>query len=242
MKLTIDIGNTQAKAAVFENSRLMDFFSFQELNIKEIEKIFKARPQIKASIISSVINSSLPLIDYLKMKTQCIEFSKEIEVPVASSYETPESLGSDRLANAVGANLTFPGSNVLAVDLGTCIKYDIVNSHNVYEGGAISPGLEMRYKALHEYTAKLPLLKPTGMKVMTGRSSQGSITSGVENGIVAEINGMIENYRSKYSDLKVVLTGGDLSFFKNRLSEKNSIFADPLLLMKGLNKILDHNI
>lgn len=241
MKLTIDIGNTLTKAAVFKGNELKEGFSFSGLAGFDLNKILKNYPAVKSAIVSSVINNDDGLINNLKEKVSLIVIDHQTKLPVKNNYKTPETLGKDRISNAVGANFLFPGENVLIIDAGTCIKYDFVSKNNSYEGGSISPGLQMRYKALNIFTSKLPLLEISEKEILTGRNTEESITSGVQTGIIAEAEGIIEKYLEKHPDLKIVITGGDMQFFKARLSKKNSIFADPFLLMKGLNTILDLN-
>lgn len=172
-----------------------------------------------------------------------IELSGKTSLPVKNLYKTPETLGKDRIANAAGANYYFPGRNVLSIDAGTCIKYDFVNSENEYSGGAISPGLDMRFKALHHFTAQLPLIKKmkSGGENLIGQTTKDSILSGVQNGVMAEISGIINQYRDKFKKVSVIITGGDSIFINTLVSKKNRIFAVPDLTLLGLNIILDFN-
>lgn len=172
-----------------------------------------------------------------------MELNEKTKLPLKNRYKTPGTLGKDRLATAVGANYLFPSRNVLAIDAGTCIKYDFVNSKNEYLGGAISPGLDMRFKALHHFTAHLPQLKKmkTANVNLIGRTTRDSILSGVQNGAIAEISGMIKCYQDKYENVHVILTGGDSVFIRTLVSEKNRIFAAPDLTLLGLNVILNYN-
>lgn len=241
MKLTIDLGNTLIKAAVFQVKELKEAFTFSRVGDFDLNKILKKYPEVKSAIVSSVINDDAGLINNLKDKVSFIKLNHQTKIPIKNHYKTPETLGKDRLSNAVGANSLFPGVNVLVIDAGTCIKYDFVSSNNSYEGGSISPGLQMRYKALNAFTGKLPLVKISAKEVLTGKNTEESIVSGVQTGIIAEAEGIIEKYIEKYPDIKFVITGGDMEFFRAGLSKKNSIFADPFLLMKGLNTILDFN-
>ena len=165
--------------------------------------------------------------------------STSTPIPIENLYLTKDTLGVDRLANAVAANSIFPQRNVLVVDCGTCVKYDFVNHKNQYLGGSISPGLQMRFKALNQFTGKLPLLKPEAHPSLIGDSTETAITSGVINGLVAEIKGVIKSYTSIYENLTVILTGGDASFFDKEL--KSNIFVEPNLTLIGLNEILRYN-
>ena len=164
-------------------------------------------------------------------------------LPLINCYETPETLGRDRLAAAVGAGTLHPQQNVLVIDCGTCIKYDMVTSAGEYLGGAISPGLEMRFNALHTFTDQLPLVtNPGAQPSLIGATTHDSITSGVINGTQAEVRATIDQYNSAYNDLTVLFTGGDATaVMPAELSGKKRIFADQYLVLKGLNAILQHN-
>jgi type III pantothenate kinase len=159
-------------------------------------------------------------------------------LPFINTYRSPGTLGADRVANAAGAISKYPGRNVLVIDTGTCIKMDLVKAEGAYAGGSISPGLNMRYQALHRYTGRLPLLEPEEQATLIGTTTAESIHSGVLNGMVAEIDGLISRYESRFPDLVCLLTGGDHSLFSGKL--KSRIFAAPTLTLEGLNSILLH--
>lgn len=240
MNLIVDIGNTRVKAAVFENSELKEFFVFgntQELLQSSLFSTYK----ILNCIVGTVVNGLDAFIKVLETKTNVLLFTSETPTPLKNLYKTAHSLGSDRLAGAVGGNTLFPDKNVLVIDAGTCIKYNFVTSQNEYIGGAISEGLKMRFKAIHTFTSRLPLLDiDENSDIFIGTTSHESIISGVQNGAIAEVQGFIETYRKQYPDLNVVITGGDVNFFEKRL--KKPIFADSFLILKGLNRILEYNI
>ena len=196
---------------------------------------------VKHCIIGSVVDNMGQFINQLKEKAPTLVFTSETPVPLVNLYRTAHTLGGDRLAAAAGGVFLFPGKNVLIIDAGTCIKYNFVNKKKEYLGGAISPGLQMRFKALHTFTSRLPLLTiDESFNTLIGTNSNESILSGVEIGTIAETEGLIEKYRALYPDVNVVLTGGDTYFFEKRL--KSRIFTDSLLIMKGLNAILEHNL
>ena len=155
-------------------------------------------------------------------------------------YTTPATLGVDRIAAICGAIEIFPQQNCLVVDAGTCINYEFLDAALNYHGGAISPGIQMRFDALHKFTARLPLIKEFNKTELVGNSTESCMTSGVVNGVVAEVNGIIEKYAQKFPDLGVILCGGDAYFFENNL--KQPIFAAPDLVLHGLNRILQHNV
>jgi type III pantothenate kinase len=239
MNLIIDVGNTRVKTAVFKDDRLINSYSFDHSEIEiKIEEI-KKENQISSVIISKV--TSIRGFNAKKMFAESflIELSNETPVPFKNIYETPKTLGIDRIALAAGAIKKYPNHNVLVIDAGTCITFDFINKERTYVGGAISPGISMRYKALHYYTDKLPELEPAEPKALIGSTTRESINSGIINGVIKEIEGIISEYRMKYSDLTVVLTGGDTNFLAKQL--KSSIFANRNFLLEGLNSILIFN-
>jgi len=237
--LIIDIGNTFSKIAIYDGNSLLDLIKIEDIQIKDIASFVKDK-DIKAAIISSVVFHPGNINNYLKEKYIYIELTDKTPLPIQNLYATPNSLGKDRLAAAVGAYSLFPKEHVLVIDAGTCIKYDFKNDRNEYFGGAISPGLEMRLKSLNDYTDKLPLCKLKQTNKLIGTTTEESILSGVINGAIAEITGIIEQYKEKFNPLKIILSGGDAIYFDNRL--KNSIFAVSNIVLLGLNEILDYNV
>ena len=197
--------------------------------------------QIDHCIVSTVVNEAGAIEKYIRDKVPYFVFSADTPSPLKNLYSSAHTLGSDRLAAAAGGNALFPGSNVLVIDAGTCIKYNFVTDNNEFLGGGISPGLRMRFAALNEYTSRLPLLAlQTDFNTLIGTTTTDSILSGIQLGTIAEADGIIDKYKELYNNLTVVLTGGDFNFFEKRL--KNSIFADQFLILKGLNVILDYTI
>ncbi|MFA6923488.1 MAG: type III pantothenate kinase [Bacteroidales bacterium] len=238
MNLAIDFGNTCIKLGFFNENELLEVKIFERNKFKNIKKyIFKKN--IKNIIISSVVGESEIFIKSFIKRNKIIKLETKTKLPVKNLYKTPETLGKDRIASVVGANFIFPKKNILVIDIGTCIKYDLINSKNEYLGGNISPGFDMRLKALHNFTAQLPLVKRKEINNLLGDTTETSILTGVFNGIKAEVDGIIEKYKMKFRDLKIILTGGDIIIFDNRI--KNSIFAEPNLVLKGLNIILRFN-
>jgi type III pantothenate kinase len=241
MILTVDVGNTRIKAAVFEGDILLEHFVFvkEELqkNIKNILNIFKNTTHLVVASVGNVNEQSF------------LDFEKEVVVhfvshkdsfPFVNGYETPQTLGIDRMVLAAGATLLFPGQNRLVVDAGTCVTLDFINENDTYLGGAIAPGLQLRYKALHDFTAKLPLLSLESPEDVIGKSTAESIHSGVVNGLVYEIDGFIDQYRVLYSNFIIILTGGDTEFLAKRL--KNTIFANSNFLLESLNQTFQYKI
>ncbi len=238
MNLVIDIGNSMTKTAVFENKKLIIEEIYEVFSKKNLE-IFLSHHSIKASILSSVTSSHDEIKEELKRISFFVELNSATSLPIKNHYKTPATLGNDRLANVVGANALFPEKNVLVIDAGTCLKFDFINSRDEYLGGAISPGLLIRYKALHQFTGRLPLLEPKENVKLTGDSTADSIHSGVVNGMIAEINGIVHQYDELSENLQLILCGGDARYFSNQL--KNNIFAAPYLTLQGLNEILLYN-
>jgi len=234
MLITIDVGNSRIKVAVFEQNTLDELFIFDQKNVLEtFEKIFKKYPKATHSVISSVGKLNLVVVNYLKSKTKLQIINHLTKFPFNNLYETPTTLGVDRMVVAAGAVLNFPNQNRLVIDAGTCITYDFIDNKNNYQGGAISPGINIRYKSLNDYTEKLPLLEKKNILNFIGNSTENSIHSGIINGICYEIDGFISQYSLKYQDLTIILTGGDADFLAKRL--KSTIFANSNFLLESLN-------
>ncbi len=240
MNLVVDCGNTLVKMAVFQNNRILEKQIFSRENFFEnFKKIQEKYPKIKKSILSSVTSSNFELETELKKSYSFLNFEQNLKLPFKNEYATPETLGKDRIALVAAAVNKYPGKNVLVIDAGTCITYDFKTTDEVYIGGAISPGLEMRFQSLHKFTANLPLIKPKPDAELIGNSTESSILSGIINGIEMELKGTIESYTSKFEDLTVIFTGGDSQILSIPL--KNSIFANSNFLLEGLNFILEFN-
>jgi len=240
MNLIVDVGNTFVKFAVFKDNLLIHKVSFKLRAFKEQYKLtHQDFPELKSSIISSVGRLSKTQIDIINNDLEVLELNHKTNLPFQNLYKTPTTLGVDRIALASASVNQYPDNNVLIIDAGTCITYDFVTDKNEYLGGAISPGIRLRYEALNNLTANLPLLEKNQPKTITGNTTESSIHSGVVIGAVKEIDGVIDQYKEKYQDLTVILTGGDAKFLSNQL--KNSIFANSNFLLEGLNFILEFN-
>ncbi len=240
MLLAIDIGNTQIKLAVFEQNTLLNKKTIPYSDWKmEVLNTLNFFSEIKNIVVSSVGN--LQKSDFLDIKTGIEVFfiTRESKFPFQNRYETPITLGVDRMVVVTGAVLTFPEQNRLIIDAGTCVTYDFVDANDVYHGGAISPGIRLRYESLNNYTAKLPLLQQEQPKDFIGNSTDQSIHSGVINGITLEIDGFISSVLNKNDNFIIILTGGDADFLAERL--KNTIFANPNFLLESLNQTFQYN-
>lgn len=240
MNLVVDVGNSLIKFAVFKDKSQVyrktvlksDFDKALDFLIEEYTLIDKA-------LLCVVGTFSEKSKSKLEKRYKVITVSSKMRLPYISDYATPDTLGYDRMALVSAALAQYPNKNTLIVDTGTCITYDFVNSEGRYKGGAISPGIDMRYKALNHFTEKLPLLDPNIPQDLIGNSTQTSIHSGVINGVTFEIDGIITAYKQENQDLTVILTGGNAHFLRDRL--KNSIFANPNFLLEGLNFLLELN-
>ncbi|MBB1138394.1 type III pantothenate kinase [Myroides sp. WP-1] len=241
MIYTLDIGNTRTKLAMFENNSLLKTEYLSTKNLQEELLFFLKKNDTKPKIVlASVVHLDPNLQNWLQTNTDLVQITSSTPLPLINKYKTPHTLGIDRLAVAAGATIQYPNTARLIIDAGTCITYDFVNAENEYLGGAISPGLQLRYKALNDYTAKLPYLQPEDISYYIGQNTQESIQSGVINGIIAEIDNIINRYKKDYADLTIILTGGDTVFLAKRL--KNIIFANPNFLSESLNHIYQYII
>lgn len=241
MNLVIDIGNSRIKLALFNESDLMFNVPLDELKPEHIQVLLDEHDGLNNAIVSSVRDYPDELRAFFKSSFKnFIELDAGTPVPIINKYETPETLGKDRLAAAVGATEIFPGRNVLVIDAGTAITYEIVTAGNEYLGGNISPGLETRFKALHQFTGKLPLVKASDDFQLLGTSTESAIRAGVQLGLLFEVERYIEYFNNIYQNLEVIITGGDAKFFDKKL--KNSIFVHFNLTLIGLNRILEHNV
>lgn len=239
--IVIDVGNTFFKAAAFDSNKLIKTLRDKMTDIEGMEeslvKLIAAKPKV---VFMSSVNKKSSIIEqfFKQSKIDVIHFSSTTPLFFLNRYETPETLGNDRLANAAAAIKHFPGKPCLVIDAGTCLKYDFVNSSGEYLGGSISPGLDMRFKALNHFTSKLPLVKREEFAPLTGRNTNQAILSGVLNGFLAEAKGIIGQYQMVNKNLQVVLTGGDYLFLEREL--KITTLADPYFTIKGLYEIYLH--
>jgi len=241
MILAVDIGNTRIKAAVFEDATLLETFVFMKTELqKNIHNILKAHENITHLVVASVSDVEKQAFSAFENAVNIHFLSNKDSFPFVNCYETPKTLGIDRLVLAAGATLQFPNQNRLVIDAGTCVTYDFIDENNNYLGGAISPGLKLRYEALHHFTAKLPLLSLESPQHLIGNSTTESIHSGVVNGLVFEIDGVINQYKAQFSNFIIILTGGDTEFLAKRL--KNTIFANSNFLLESLNQTFQYKI
>ncbi len=235
MNLILDIGNSAIKYGLFNEDNLLRRGVLGSQDLKSLGE--RLNPYRYTKVIVSAVTDLPPELKYLSVAPEAIiVLSEKTALPIVNAYLTPQTLGFDRLANACGAAKLFPEKNVLVIDTGTCLKFDFLTYGGQYLGGAISPGLLMRFKALHHFTARLPLLDPGDIPPLIGTNTVSSIQSGVVNGMIAEINEITRQYQEKYPGLEIIITGGHAAYFLNHL--KSRIFAAPDLTLQGLNAIL----
>lgn len=240
MNLCIDIGNTKVKFGISNlEGKLETFLKTSNLTIAFLKTIL-LEYSIKQAIVSSVRVKDEAVLSFLEKELETVLIlSSAIRIPIESQYQTPKTLGNDRLAVVVAATVLYPGQQVLVVDAGTCITYDFITKDAVYMGGNILPGINMRFKALHELTAKLPLIEQDVLETFIGTSTKTSIQTGIMQGVLHELRGFRSQYEHQFGNIQVIVTGGDASYFESQL--KSEIFALPNLVLIGLNKILNYN-
>jgi type III pantothenate kinase len=240
MNLVIDIGNTRTKFSVFHHGEEMISVPVDQFLPSHVDILLKEHPSIQKAILSAVKDYSPELKEYLHQRfRQFIELNAGTPLPLENQYVSKDTLGKDRIAAAVGAATLYPEKSVLIIDAGTAITYDLVNEKKQYLGGNISPGIEMRFKALHAFTGRLPLVEKEEFPKLFGQSTREAILAGVQHGVVFEADRAIDTFKEFYRNLIVIITGGDANFFDKKL--KNSFFVHFNLVAIGLNRILEYN-
>lgn len=240
MNLVVDIGNTTVKTALFSQQKLVQVTRTKNITKEALANTLNNHPQVNKIIISSTRAATyLPLEELKDTPAKLLYLNHQTPLPIALDYETPDTLGRDRIAAAVGAHTTFPNSDVLIIDMGTAITIDYIESSGIYRGGNISPGISTRFRSLHEFTGALPLVKPSLSFPAKGKNTHQAILAGVMEGVALEISGYISKHMLVNKKAKVILTGGDAIFFDKYL--KNDIFVDLNLNVIGLNRILEYN-
>jgi type III pantothenate kinase len=250
MLLAVDIGNTRIKVAVFEGTTLLDQYYFNNEELRnQLNFILNKYEKVSDLVVSAVGNIRKEVFSQFETQVKIHFISSDFPFPFTNRYSTPNTLGIDRMVLASGAVLKYPNQNRLIIDAGTCITYDFIDENDNYLGGAISPGIRLRFESLHNYTAKLPLLTFESLKgkdsefekiPFIGNSTFESINSGVINGVINEIEGFISQYEAVYPKFIIILTGGDVEFLAKRL--KNTIFANSNFLLESLNQTFQYKI
>ena len=237
MNMVIDAGNSLTKIGIFEKDRLHRKEEFT--SPEEVKKFLHAFP-VQHLILGSVTRVQEEILLFAKVSGTQMILTHNLPIPITNTYATPETLGVDRLAAACGAWLHYPREASLVIDAGTCINYEFINANGEYIGGAISPGVNMRFQSMHQLTARLPSISPRQGVSLVGNSTASCLQSGVMNGVLEEINGISARYRKDHPGIRVILTGGDAHFFE--ILMKPPIFVAPDLVLQGLNSILSHNV
>ncbi|MCX6227725.1 MAG: type III pantothenate kinase [Bacteroidia bacterium] len=239
MNLIIDIGNSQTKVGIFDQGKIVQTLYISCFDQTQYAQLQTQYGSISKGILSSVTNYDIDFIEQLKGKLDLfVVFDAHTPIPIINHYESKSTLGLDRLAAAVGASTLFPNQELLVIDAGTAITYDLIDKNNIFLGGSISPGLAMRFKALNHFTAKLPEIKPAIQFSEFGKNTEEAIRSGVQQGIIFEIEGVIKQRLTTWPTCQVILTGGDAEFFEQKL--KMPIFVKPELTLIGLDRILEY--
>lgn len=240
MNLVIDIGNSSTKIAIFDNHQITEQFSTEIIGTELISDLKRKIPELDKVILSSVAWVEDAFVNYLNQHFKYfIRLNPQTPVPLENCYGTPETLGLDRLAAAIGANYLFPETDLLVIDTGTAITYDIINHLGQFLGGNISPGIATRFRSLHEFTHQLPLVERKEDWPLLGNSTEEAIRAGVQNGVLFEIDAMIDMMQKEYPKIVTILTGGNSFFFDKKL--KNTIFVKFEITLIGLNRILEYN-
>ncbi len=238
MNLAIDIGNTTIKAGKFQGARLVKQLICKPDDFNKLNMLTDKKSAGNGyAIVSAVRDYPAGLIAWLKKRYKLVFLKGGTPLPFKSEYKTPQTLGPDRIAGIAAAHHLYAGKNSLVINAGTCITIDFISGKGVYKGGSISPGVEMRFKALHTFTARLPLITPDKtFGDLKGKTTRESILSGVQRGVIEELNGIVEAYSARYKEMQVIVTGGWHEWLKKQMRRK--IISEPFLTLQGLNVIL----
>lgn len=237
LNICIDVGNTNAKAGIFKGNDLAEVY--QCLTDKGIVGLTK-KHKPEHVLISSVRKGIGKIVKSASSLSKTIVFNHQTPVPFSNTYASPQTLGLDRMGAVAGGQLLYPNTSCLIVDIGTCITYDVLDSQGTYLGGGISPGVEMRLRAMHKFTSKLPLVSPKGAPELIGKTTRECMLSGATVGAIAEVDGIISKYKQFFNGLTIIFCGGGAKFFESKI--KGHIFAIPNLVLIGLNQILRYNL
>lgn len=241
MNLIVDIGNSRVKAAVTDGGRVVCMRTFGGFDRRTVGSLLAEYPDVRKAIVSSTADDAARTAAEIEAAgVRCAVFTPQMPVPIANDYASPQTLGADRLAAAVGIAAMYPGRNAAIIDCGTALTADLLTADGTYRGGFISPGMRMRFAALHEHTSRLPECGPTDEIAPLGRDTRSCIEQGVMQGMTAEIEAHIARFEAKNDDLLKIFTGGDAKFFVKRI--KNAIFANCEPVICGLDRILEYNV
>ena len=235
MNLCLDFGNTYVKASIFNNREEVYYYRDFDISVAKVESLTKEYP-IKTAIISSTRNLDKEYLHQVRQKIHLIQLNEDVLVPIKNLYQTPKTLGRDRLAGVVAAHALFPDENCVVIDAGTCITMDFIDKGGNYHGGNISPGISMRRQAMNDFTDKLPLVPFEYPEDFIGKNTTEALQNGILRGTIYEIETFIDSVSAKYGKTHIIFTGGDTKFFEEHL--KFPIFAAANLVLVGLNEIL----
>lgn len=241
MNICMDIGNTRTKVGVFHQGNLVEDALISDDPVRDVAMLARRYP-LEHALVSAVSAAASDVLQALKdAGLHALELTDQTPLPFKNAYQTPHTLGKDRLAAVAGAHALLAGRNALVIDAGTCIKYDLMDAEGVYQGGNIAPGLQMRLRAMHEQTARLPLVPLELPEAFYGQSTQTALQNGGIRGTMLEIQGFIQLFSGKWPHMVAVLTGGDASFLLPHL-DVPGVLHEPALILKGLHHILTHNL
>jgi type III pantothenate kinase len=244
MNLVVDIGNTRTKIAFFENNILLEKAILENGTLGELSTAISGQT-VKGAILSMTGRDTEGVENYLNQHFRFVKFDHTTPIPIKNKYKTPETLGKDRLAAVIAAKMMFPKDNCLVIDGGTCLTYNFVTANNLFIGGNITPGLTMRLKAMHHFTAKLPEIErhTEGVEIldMIGTTTETAMRIGAQVGILAEVEGFVERFTRNFGKIKVILTGGDGEYLMKHVALSERYFERNLVL-QGLNQILNFNL
>jgi len=240
MNLTIDIGNSRTKLALFQGDNLVERWLWPDWSIEDLLQLI-TNHKVQNVLLCSV-GRRLNTVEIAQVEQHCyfMQLEADTALPIVNGYKTPQTLGKDRIAAVVGAYALFPGENCLVVDAGSCITYEFLSATGVYLGGNIAPGVKMRLRAMHEFTARLPEVELKGIEDWIGDSTKNAMNNGALLGTAFEIEGHVQKWATEAGNIRIILTGGDAAL----LLETMHLHAihEPDLVLIGLNKILKHNV
>ncbi len=239
MNLIIDIGNTRTKVGVFDKDKLVRKLTWDQWDLTTLQTFLKKKKYERVAI-STVKPVNKKVDTFLKKNYFYLNLNAETSLPIKNRYKTPKTLGKDRLAAVVGAISLKPKESALVIDAGTCITYDIITAKNEYFGGNISPGINLRFRAMNTFTAQLPLIERKAVRSLVGNTTETAMRTGAQLGAILEMEGFIKRYEDRFGRINVILTGGDAKYFAKHL--KTQIFVNQNLVLIGLNKILNYNV
>jgi type III pantothenate kinase len=239
LNLAIDIGNSFVKLAAIDKGKVIKKAKAEKFTQRFYKK-FIGRKEVEGIVLSSTRNSDERMLNFLKKQALFVNLDHKTKIPIKNAYKTPKTLGKDRLAAAIGAFKLYPKTNCLIIDVGTCMTYDFLDRKGIYMGGNIAPGIELRYRAMDEFTARLPLVKRSYTGQLFGLSTKSALQNGGLMGVIFEIEGFIGRLKQIYKNkINIILTGGDAEYLAEHI--KTKIFVHPDLVLIGLNTILEHN-